>query len=251
MEKMYKEGIIYLIKLPNDKNYIGRWIGDFDTLVRRYTVKELEKGKRPINNAIRKYGIHHIKFFILEKCVNVSNDELNEKEIKYIKEYQTLTTQNGYNVSEGGGSTDNITNHPNREILIENIKERLKKHHPRKGVILSLETKRKIGDKAKIRLSDKKNHPMYGKKQSDESKLKNSESQKGKRMGQLSKTWKDPIPKEQLIIAVKNDMSYVKMYDFFNCGQKLIEKSLIYHFGTKSKPKIKELLNEKIKKNPQ
>jgi group I intron endonuclease len=241
MGQIYKKSIIYLIKLPNNKKYIGRWIGDFDSLVRRYTVKEYKKGKRPINNAIRKYGVCNVKFFVLETNIDISNDELNKIEIKYIKEYRTLTTQNGYNVSEGGESKDNWTNHPNREILIENIKERLKRHHPRKGVVLSVETKRKIGDKAKLRLSDKKNHPMYGKKQSKESKLKNSESQKGKRIGILSKTWKEPIPKEKLIIAIKNNMSYIKMYDFFNCGQKLIEKSLIYHFGVKSKSKIKEL----------
>lgn len=241
MEQIYKKGIIYLIELPNNKKYIGRWTGDFDSLVRRYTVKEYKKGKRPINNAIRKYGICNVKFFVLESIIDISNDELNKREIKYIKEYRTLTTQNGYNVSEGGESKDNWVNHPNREIRIENMKERLKRHHPRKGVVLSAETKRKIGDKAKLRLSDKKNHPMYGKKQSNESKLKNSESQKGKRMGILSKTWKEPIPKEKLIIAIKNNMSYIKMYDFFNCGQKLIEKSLIYHFGVKSKSKIKEL----------
>jgi hypothetical protein len=242
MGKIHKEGMIYLIKLPNGKNYIGRWVKDFDSLVRRYTVKEFIRGKRPINHAIRKYGIHSINFFILEKNNDISNEDLNQKEINYIKEYNSLTTQNGYNVSEGGESTDNITNHPNRGILIENIKERMKNHHPRKGAVLSLETKRKIGDKAKIRLQDKKKHPMYGKKQTNESKLKNSESQKGKRMGKLSKTWKEPISKEKLIIAIKNNMSYIKMYDFFNCGQKLIEKSLIYHFGTKSKSKIKELL---------
>ena len=242
MEKTYKEGMIYLIKLPNGKNYIGRWIKDFDSLVRRYSVKEFKRGKRPNNNAIRKYGIHTINFFILEKNNNISDKELNEKEISYIKEYKSLTTQNGYNVSEGGRCSDNITNHPRKKILIENIKKRLKKYHPRKGIFLSLETKHKIGDKAKLRFSDKKNHPMYGKKHSNESKRKNSESQKGKRIGELSKTWKEPIPKEKLIIAIKNDMSYIKMYDFFNCGQKLIVKSLIYHFGTKSKSEIKQSL---------
>jgi hypothetical protein len=242
MENIHKEGMIYLIKLPNGKNYVGRWVKDFDSLVRRYTVKEFIRGKRPINNAIRKYGVHTINFIILEKNNNISNSNLNQKEIEYIKEYKSLITQNGYNVSKGGESTDNITNHPNREIIVENIKKRMKNHHPRKGVSLSLETKSKIGDKAKLRLSDKKNHPMYGKKQSNDSKLKNSESQKGKRIGELSKTWKEPISKENLIIAINNNMSYVKMYDFFNCGQKLIEKSLIHHFGTKSKPKIKELL---------
>ena len=172
MEKTYKEGMIYLIKLPNGKNYIGRWIKDFDSLVRRYSVKEFKRGKRPINNAIRKYGIHTINFFILEKNNNISDKELNEKEISYIKEYKSLTTQNGYNVSEGGRCSDNITNHPRKKILIENIKKRLKKYHPRKGIFLSLETKHKIGDKAKLRFSDKKNHPMYGKVPSEDTKNK-------------------------------------------------------------------------------
>ena len=83
---------------------------------------------------------------------------------------------------------------------------------------------------------------MFGKKQTNESIQKNSLSQKGKRTGEFSSTWKDFIIRERLIVAIEQNMSYIQMYDFFNCGQKLIVKSLIFHFKTKSIPTIKLML---------
>lgn len=242
MEKIYKTAIIYSIKCPNNKIYIGRWTKDFNSLKNRYFIKEFIKGKRPINNAIRKYGINNVEIEVLETCYNITNDDINQKEKFYIKLNNSLTTENGYNVSEGGDCHDTITNHPDRERIINNIKKRLKFNHPRKGIKLTSEIKNKIGLKAKERLKDKTKHPMFGKKQTNESIQKNSLSQKGKRTGEFSSTWKDFIVRERLIVAIEKNMSYIQMYDFFNCGQKLIVKSLIFHFKTKSIPTIKLML---------
>lgn len=53
-------------------------------------------------NAIRKYGWNDIEWSVLEEC---NNEELNEKEIFYIKKYNTyigFNNCNGYNMTERG-----------------------------------------------------------------------------------------------------------------------------------------------------
>lgn len=52
------------------------------------------------------------------------------------------------------------------------------------GRTLSENTKRKMSEHAKARFSDKKNHPMYGKSPSAESRRKNSESHTGLQLGE-------------------------------------------------------------------
>jgi group I intron endonuclease len=52
--------------------------------------------------AFRKYGINYFEFFIIEDGIN-SIDELNDLEIKYIKEYETFPCGRGcYNMTTGG-----------------------------------------------------------------------------------------------------------------------------------------------------
>lgn len=48
------------------------------------------------------------------------------------------------------------------------------------GTVMSDETKNKISAKAKQRLSDQTKHPMYGRRQSEETRRKISEAKKGK-----------------------------------------------------------------------
>jgi group I intron endonuclease len=57
----------------------------------------------PLSNAIRKYGLENFDFSILEE-IDDSKDQvyIDEREIYYISEYKSLTTQEGYNVLPGG-----------------------------------------------------------------------------------------------------------------------------------------------------
>ena len=55
------------------------------------------------HNAIRKYGWDNFDFEILEEIDDSFGREyLNEREIFFISYYQSLTSQNGYNITKGG-----------------------------------------------------------------------------------------------------------------------------------------------------
>jgi len=237
-----KKGLIYLINFPNGKKYIGKSIYDLNQITKRYFVKEYKTHDRPVNKAIKKFGCENVKISILEEYENITNFFLNEKEKEFIKLNNSLITENGYNIHEGGSGGDNITHNPRKNEIIENIKIRLKTNHPRKGSKLSDETKNKISLKAKERLKNKQNHPMFGKKQSEFSKFKNSQSQIGVRVKEKSYTWVDFLDRELLISCVEKNLTYREMYSFTGRGQKVIYKSLIHHFNTTSFELIKLML---------
>lgn len=82
---------------------------------------------------------------------------------------------------EGNGMFGKHHTKETREKISKTRKERI-----RSGKIKIVKTKlterqrQTISEKAKSRLKDKTKHPMFGKKQSEESKRKNSESHKGR-----------------------------------------------------------------------
>lgn len=88
--------IIYEIKNKiNGKSYIGQ-----------HSSNELGSywgSGKLIKRAIEKYGIENFERTILEKCSN--KNELNEREIYWIKEKNSINT--GYNLTEGGTGGDN------------------------------------------------------------------------------------------------------------------------------------------------
>ena len=88
-------GINLITNLVNGKQYVGqsihikhRWIQHKNSYNNNY----------PISKAIQKYGRDNFKFEIIENCLP---EELDEKEIYYIKFYNTIVP-NGYNVTYGG-----------------------------------------------------------------------------------------------------------------------------------------------------
>lgn len=91
-------GTIYSITNKiNNKKYIGQTIRSF-----RDRIHEYEKGfgNMYINNAFKKYGWDNFEF----KIIDTANDlnELNEKEIGYIKQYNSNNKEFGYNIESGG-----------------------------------------------------------------------------------------------------------------------------------------------------
>lgn len=57
----------------------------------------------PFHCAIRKYGWDNFDFEIIEEIdESFGRDYLNEREIYFINYYQSLVTQNGYNLTKGG-----------------------------------------------------------------------------------------------------------------------------------------------------
>jgi len=105
-------GEIYIItNKKNNKSYIGqakKWVGKFDkewgTKGRvdshfREAVCGKQDHCRLLNNAIRKYGKQN--FSSKKICDCKDKKDMDEKEDKYIDEYNTLVP-NGYNLNKGG-----------------------------------------------------------------------------------------------------------------------------------------------------
>lgn len=97
-------GCIYrIINKIDGKSYIGQ--SCFDNPKRRFnTHKNLSKkidSNQYLYRAIRKHGIENFDFTLICVC---DNKELNDLEIKYIKEFNTFG-ENGYNMTIGGQGT--------------------------------------------------------------------------------------------------------------------------------------------------
>lgn len=94
-------GIYMVVNLINDKKYIGQ----SKNIKKRFQSHHLIDYKNENNcnyntkfyQAIRKYGIDNFEVVILKLC---EEKELDDLEIKYIKEFDTF--KNGYNSTEGG-----------------------------------------------------------------------------------------------------------------------------------------------------
>ena len=102
------EGFLYIITNDiNDKVYIGqtllttelRWIEHKHAAGRK-------KSKTALYLAMKKYNIEKFHIQELERVEAVTEEELrgilNTKEIAYIRQYQSLTHENGYNITPGG-----------------------------------------------------------------------------------------------------------------------------------------------------
>lgn len=100
-------GVIYCIENKiNGKKYVGQTIRDLED---RINAHFYNSNKRDLNmaitKAIKKYGIDNFKWYILED--GIPKELLNEKEVYYIKDYDTYF--NGYNLTIGGRYTSRVT----------------------------------------------------------------------------------------------------------------------------------------------
>ena len=139
-------GFIYLTtNLVNGKIYIGRH--EFNKHNKTY----LGSGYR-FKLALEKYGKENFKRKILRLCF--TEHELSVWEYVYIKKYHSQDKNIGYNIADGDVNTSD--------------------YNPAKLP----EVRKKMSISAKKRLANPKNHNMYGKHHSEESKRKMSSSQK-------------------------------------------------------------------------
>lgn len=97
--------MIGIYKITNKKN--GKvYIGQSNDMVKRKNshFNALRKNKHDnvhLQNSFNKYGECNFSFEVLEEC---SEDELNDLEIKYIKEYNSTDRKFGFNIRDGGSS---------------------------------------------------------------------------------------------------------------------------------------------------
>lgn len=149
---MFNKYFIYkFTNIYKNKSYIGKWTKKIEKLNVRYD-KEIRdvNCKRPIINALRKYGIDNFKFEIIKETD--SKEDLKLLEIYFIEFYDTFPK--GYNCTKGGDGGPGS----------------------KKGRICSKETKLKMSLSKKGKPSQNK-----GKRASEETKLKQSIAKSGKK----------------------------------------------------------------------
>jgi group I intron endonuclease len=154
---MYK---IYCHLFPNGKRYVG--------ITKTSLEKRFDNGKSyktcPLmDRAIQKYGWENIEHIILDSA-NTKEDAEN-KERFYISKYKTTETEFGYNILPGG---DVATNKPTKEMRYKLGKGWRGKHHTPEQIekIRNSMIGKRAGEK----------HHLYGKKMSEETRKKMSES---------------------------------------------------------------------------
>lgn len=147
--------IIYKVtNIVNNKIYIGKTIHSLNTRMLGHINKSKKKlfSGSLFYKALRKYGETNFKWEIIDTCDN--EIDLNKKEIYYIKLYNSTNHDIGYNIHAGGNGGDNLTNHPDRQLIIEKV--RLLSM----GRKCSEETKKKLSESQKGRIlpESQKNH---------------------------------------------------------------------------------------------
>lgn len=166
---------IYKITSPTNKIYIGQAVNLTD---RRKDYESYNcKAQRHLYNSLKKYGFENHIFEILIGG-DFSLQELNELEVKYIKEYNSYRgwTENGMNLTTGGDQYERC------EESKRIISESLKKFHAEVGH--SEETKKKIAN------------TLTGKKLSEETISKQRISNK-KYWDNVGRPYKDKLRKKK------------------------------------------------------
>ena len=155
-------GIYGIRNLINDKIYVGKTGMNFgDRWDSHRSLLNNNKHDNPhLQNAWNKYKPENFEFIVLEDC-NV--DELSDREKYYIKLYKELGL--AYNIHDGGDEGYNLGKH------------------------LAEETKRKIGEKNRIN--------GLGRKASDDTRAKMSETHTGMKYAPMSEEGRKNIQQAQ------------------------------------------------------
>lgn len=190
----------------NGKVYIGQTVNYTER--RKAHLKALKRGNhynRYLQKSFDKYGVTSFSFSVIEET-----DELDEREMYWIKHFNSVDCSFGYNLTSGGKKF--IMNESTKRLISNSLKKSfslndgLRKEaslrttgekNPFYGRAHSEETKEKIlknrswyrhSEETKMKMSEKKKgkkHPNYGKKFSEEWRKNLSESHKGQKPANL------------------------------------------------------------------
>lgn len=90
----------------NGKIYIGKAVKDRDSYLGSGLL---------LKAAIKKYGKENFTKVIIDSAEN--NEELNKKEIYWIKKLNSQNKDIGYNITDGGTGGNTMANLPNRDEI--------------------------------------------------------------------------------------------------------------------------------------
>lgn len=195
-ENAKTSGIYIIRNTINKKVYVGSAVNLYNRFhTHKKALKYNYHDNQRLQKFVNKYGIECLCFYLLE--IVEKKENLIERE-----QYYFDTIKPFFNILKLAGSSlgyrhtdETKLKFKNREYrkgfklspeVIETLKNRIftKEHREKLGKasakrLASEETRKKIGASSKAR-NQGKNHPLYGKKHSDESKNKMSVAKKGK-----------------------------------------------------------------------
>lgn len=235
-------GQIYLITNKfNGKVYIGQTTRKLED---RFYEHRREKSTSIIHKAIKKYGEEN--FIIEQLCIAFNQEDLNSAEKTAIKVFNSLVP-NGYNLKSGG----NIAGGELHPLIRKKISDKLKgRPSPNKGIPLTEEHKRKIGEKNKGRVKSEETRKkismansgersyLFGKPSNNRGVTMSEETKQIRRMVILKKGLREIIKKvsttefysEQELVTYEkmhNDCNYFALMDliYFDSDRLLRKKN--------------------------
>lgn len=129
--------VIYKAEFPNGKVYIGR-TKNFNNRIYQHiwNSKRVENNHITMYRAIRKYKPENIKWEILCECSDIK--EMKEKEIYYIKLYNSTLEKFGYNMVCGDKEIYKKRENFEDGYMVDIIKRKLKSngHDPEKYIVI-------------------------------------------------------------------------------------------------------------------
>jgi group I intron endonuclease len=186
MSKEIISGIYCFENMINGKKYIGQ-AQDIQERIRVHR-RDLENNKENsiiLQYAWNKYGEENFNIYIIEIC---DIDQLDDKEIFWIKELQSHISENGYNVSFGGNSVMRGRHHSeeSKNKISINSKVPSGENSPRFGIPLSDETKNNIS-KTLLKYYETHTNPGKGIPLPEKTRKKMSERKKGQKVSEKTK----------------------------------------------------------------
>ena len=137
--------VIYKAEFPNGKVYIGK-SKNFENRKYHHIWNSKRSNHKHImmSRAINKYGPDSIKWSIICECL--SSDDMNQKEIEFIKLYNSTLHEFGYNMVCGDKFVYEKRNNFDDSYKVDIIKKKLKSngHDPDKYVVITEELKIEI-----------------------------------------------------------------------------------------------------------
>lgn len=182
-----KSGIYCFQNTINGKRYIGQAVDLDRRLYEHIYYLRLGKDKSvALQRAADKYGMENFDITILEYCDTL---ELNDKEVYYIKYFQSNNKDYGYNLSSGGNSGLLGFKHSDEtRKKISEAKKGWKMSDEHKAFISKLHKGRKRSEETRMKISianTKENHPMWGKHHSPETIQKFKDARGGEKAYQF------------------------------------------------------------------
>ena len=140
-----KNGKVYIcVSGKNLNDTVSRRLSHARAKPRKMKLKDAYMGKSPFDKAIRKYGSYSFKFQILQN--NVSEKEAYQYKEAYIKAYNAMDPDYGYNCTTGGNKSFKNAPHVKErcrvaqtgktmpDSYVELMKARVGELHPRFGI---------------------------------------------------------------------------------------------------------------------